>query len=57
MNHFSLQRMRILIVDDNELNALVLERMLATSGYSNVGSTLDSSLVASICRHRPPDLI
>jgi putative two-component system response regulator len=56
-NSFSLQQMRILIVDDNELNVMVLERLLAAAGYANVTSTRDPSLVVSICRNLPPDLI
>ena len=57
MSGLSLQRMRILIVDDNELNVLVLEKMLATSGYSNVASTTDPSQVVELCRRQSPDLI
>jgi len=53
----SLQRMRILVVDDNELKVLVLERMLAAAGYNNVKSTRHPSMVARLCRHEPPDLI
>jgi putative two-component system response regulator len=57
MDPVSLQRMRILVVDDNQLNVLVLERMLVAAGYSNVASTRDPSLVVSLCRQQPPDLI
>jgi putative two-component system response regulator len=57
MNEISLQRMRILIVDDNELNVLVLERLLAAAGYANVASTTDPSLIVTLCRQQPPDLI
>ncbi len=57
MDPVSLQRMRILIVDDNELHVVVLERMLTTAGYLNVQSTLDPSLVVTLCRHQEPDLI
>ena len=57
MDPDSLQRMRILVVDDNELQVLVLERMLAAAGYTNVQSTRDPSMVAPLCRHEPPDLI
>ncbi len=56
MSDVSPQRMRILIVDDNELNVLVLERMLAACGYSNVASTTDPSLVVGLCGQQPPDL-
>ena len=57
MDPYSLQRMRILVVDDDELKVLVLERMLAAAGYKNVQSTRDPSMVARLCRHEPPDLI
>jgi putative two-component system response regulator len=57
VEHFSLGRMQILVVDDDPINVLVLERMLATSGYGNVESTGDPSLVVPLCRHRQPDLI
>ena len=57
MDQVLLQRMRILVVDDNPLNVLVTERMLAAAGYSNVESTRDPSLVVSLYRHQPPDLI
>ena len=57
MSNLALESMRILIVDDNELNVVVLEKMLATSGYSNVMSTTDPSRVVGLCAQRPPDLI
>ncbi len=57
MDGFSLQGMRILVVDDNPANVLLLERMLALAGYDNVQSTRDPELVVDICRNHPPDLI
>ena len=38
MGRLELQQMRTLIVDDNEINVLALEQMLATAGYANVAS-------------------
>ncbi len=57
MEPVSLQRMRILIVDDNELHVVVLERMLTAAGYLNIQSTRDPSLVVTLCRHQEPDLV
>ena len=57
MSQFSLQDMRILVVDDNEVTVMALEHLLANAGYSNVKSTRDPSLVVPLCRDQPPDLI
>jgi putative two-component system response regulator len=57
MEHLLPQRMRILVVDDNPVNVMVLERTLAAAGYSNVRSTGDPAAVVLLCRDEPPDLI
>lgn len=41
MEHLLPQRMRILVVDDNPVNVMVLERTLAAAGYSNIRSAGD----------------
>lgn len=48
---------RILVVDDQQANVILLERMLARWGYGNVVTTTDSSRVASLCAEAAPDLI
>ena len=57
MEHLLPQRMRILIVDDNPVNVMVLERTLAAAGYSNIRSTGNPAAVVLLCHDEPPDLI
>jgi putative two-component system response regulator len=49
--------MPILVVDDDQANVLLLVRLLAAWGYSNVVSTTDSSEVVSLCESLQPDLL
>jgi len=48
---------RILVVDDEPANVLVLERFLARWGYENVVSTSDSSHVVALVEQQRPSLI
>lgn len=48
---------RILVVDDERSNVLLLEGMLRQWGYWNVVFTTDSSEVAQLCAELAPDLI
>src|SRR5437867_5390983 len=48
---------RILIVDDQEANVRLLERVLGRAGYSNVAGTTDPTSVISMYLDREPDLI
>ena len=48
---------RILIVDDQEANVLLLERMLRGAGYASVASTMDPSEVCELHRKNRYDLI
>lgn len=48
---------RILIVDDEPRNVLLLERLLAVSNFTNVASTTDSSEVVALCAEDQPDLL
>ncbi|HUF59828.1 MAG TPA: HD domain-containing phosphohydrolase [Actinomycetota bacterium] len=48
---------RVLVVDDEEPNVLLLEGMLAEAGYANVVSTTDPTEVAAIIGRSMPDLI
>jgi putative two-component system response regulator len=53
----SLKRAKILIVDDEESNVKLLERVLEQAGYSNLKGTTDSSEVVGLCANMSPDLI
>jgi CheY-like chemotaxis protein len=48
---------RILVVDDQQANVLLLERMLRGAGYTSVASTLDPLLVSELHRKHQFDLI
>jgi putative two-component system response regulator len=48
---------RILVVDDEPANVLLLERLLATAGYGNVRSTTDPTEVEDLYLEFRPDLI
>jgi signal transduction histidine kinase len=48
---------RILVVDDEEANTLLLLRMLKRAGYSNVTTTLDGREVLRLVQETGPDLI
>lgn len=49
--------LRVLVVDDEPANVLLLERVLANDGYPHVRSCTDPALVAAICRDWRPHLI
>ncbi len=48
---------RILIVDDQESNILLLETLLSNFGYTHVHSTMNPVEVSSLHRDHPFDLI
>lgn len=48
---------RILVVDDQQVNVSLLEEMLKSAGYTDVSSTLDSTVVCRMHRATPFDLI
>ncbi len=48
---------RILIVDDQQSNVMLLEEMLNSAGYTQVTSTMDPSTVTGMHRRTPFDLI
>lgn len=48
---------KILIVDDEQVNVRLLQRMLEQAGYRNVIGTTDPLSVASMYREIEPDLI
>jgi PAS domain S-box-containing protein len=48
---------RILIVDDQEANVHLLERLLGEAGYTNLSSTMDPQQVCALHRQHDYDLI
>ena len=48
---------KILIVDDNAANVLLLEKMLKISGYNNIETLTDSREVVDLSSRYKPDLI
>ena len=48
---------KILIVDDERTNVLLLERLLQHAGYRRLASTTDSRTVLGLYRSLQPDLI
>ena len=48
---------KILIVDDQEANVLLLERMLRSAGYDSITSTMDPTKVCELHRKNRYDLI
>jgi len=48
---------RILIVDDQEENVLLLECLLKNDGFQNIIYTTDARAATSLCKETEPDLI
>jgi putative two-component system response regulator len=48
---------RLMIVDDQESNVLLLEKLLQAEGYANLVSTSDPTLVKDLYRGFKPDLL
>lgn len=48
---------KILVVDDQEPNVRLLERLLAQAGYRDVTSTTDSGEVLGLCERLHPDML
>jgi DNA-binding response OmpR family regulator/anti-sigma regulatory factor (Ser/Thr protein kinase) len=57
MQELPLQNARILIVDDQKINLTLLERLLASAGFTNCRSVSDSREVFSVCEGFRPDII
>lgn len=53
----TLKTARILIVDDQEANVRLLERILQRAGYTNLQSTTSARQVLPLYNNTPPDLI
>ncbi len=52
-----IKRSRLMIVDDQEANVLLLERMLQSAGFTNVVSTSDPAEVENLYNGFRPDLL
>jgi putative two-component system response regulator len=52
-----LNALRILLVDDQEVDLLFVRRTLERAGYTQVQSTTDSSRVAALFEKTSPDLV
>jgi putative two-component system response regulator len=57
MDATSFSDARILIVDDQPANVVLLEQLLAMWGYANVVGTSRSADVVPMCREAQPDLV
>lgn len=53
----AVREMRILVVDDELLNVVLLQHILESAGYSCICSTSDAREVASLCQSQAPDLL
>jgi putative two-component system response regulator len=53
----TLKKAKILIVDDQRTNVVLLEETLRQAGYTELLSTTDSSEVVALCAGHSPDLI
>ncbi|MEO8389682.1 MAG: response regulator [Polaromonas sp.] len=56
-NEFDILNASILIVDDQPVNVLLLEQLLAETGYRNVTSTMDPQMVQGLHAANHYDLI
>jgi DNA-binding response OmpR family regulator len=48
---------KILVIDDEPINAELLATVLADSGYTNVKAITDSRIALDLCRSFEPDLV
>jgi putative two-component system response regulator len=53
----ALRALSILVVDDEQGNIAILERLLSRAGYERVRATTDAALALEIIQERLPDLI
>src|SRR2546423_15710476 len=52
-----LEKMKVLIIDDEPVNVALLEEILAENGYSRFTSVVDSKLAVDVCKSFQPDLV
>ncbi|MDH5718057.1 MAG: response regulator [Spirochaetia bacterium] len=48
---------RVLIVDDNQINVILIEKILKNAGYQNITTTTDSTKVTELYKQNKYDLI
>lgn len=53
----ALAKMKLLIVDDEQLNVALLEEILAESGYTRLQSVIDSRDALAVCAEFDPDIV
>ena len=53
----SYHKSKILVIDDEPVNAELLATVLADSGYQNVKAITDSRIALDLCRSFEPDLV
>ena len=52
-----LERMKVLIIDDEPVNVALLEEILVENGYTRFKSVVDSKLAVDVCKSFQPDLV
>jgi putative two-component system response regulator len=52
-----LAKMRILVIDDEPVNVVLIEDILVENGYTRLKSVTDSKLALNACKNFQPDLI
>jgi len=52
-----LAKMKILVIDDEPVNAALLQEILVENGYTRIESVTDSKLALSTCKNLQPDLV
>src|SRR5947209_2003225 len=57
LDETTLKAATILVVDDEEANVILLERLLQQDGYSRILTTTDSSTAVALCAGQPPDIV
>ena len=52
-----LDKMKVLIIDDEPVNVALLEEVLLENGYTRFKSVVDSKLAVDVCKSFQPDLV
>jgi len=52
-----LEKMKVLIIDDEPVNVALLEEILVENGYTRFKSVVDSKLAVDVCKSFQPDLV